>query len=282
VLFRSYTLFRYDQDLQSPELAWRRLVDAARAKARRKKEVAAERENERIRKLLHQVLDLDEREDLELTPTSIQVNGLGYSTPLSSHADGYRATTTWVLDMIAWRMLFSSGLIPDSMTGIVLIDEIEQHLHPKWQRYIISRLQQQFPKLQFIATTHSPLCTAGAGDLTNEQCQLIALSRRRGTVEMEDLALPRGFRADQILTSDAFGLEDTRNPEIGEKVAEFRDLANRIRLTRKERDKRNRLRRFINARVPEAAQFEDERKLRDELRLLINELSAAKSIKQRK
>src|SRR6266540_3712222 len=272
-----YTLFRYDQDLQSPELCWRRLVDAARKKARVKKEVAADREDERIRKLLHQVLDLGDREDLELTPTSIQVNGLGYSTPLSSHADGYKATTTWVLDMIAWRMLFSSGLVPDSMTGIVLIDEIEQHLHPKWQRYIISRLHQQFPKLQFIATTHSPLCTAGTGDLTTDECQLISLSRTRGTVDKEILSLPRGLRADQILTSEAFELEDTRNPEIGEKVALFRQLSQKTRLTATERTRLARLRRFINDRVPEAAQFEEEREVRDSLRNLIKEIKNSRS-----
>lgn len=268
-----YTLFRYDQALQSPELCWRRLVDAARKKALRgKQEKAAERENNRISKLLHQVLDLGDREDLELTPTSIQVNGVGYSTPLSSHADGYKATTTWVLDMIAWRMLFNSGLVPDTMTGIVLIDEIEQHLHPKWQRYIISRLHQQFPRLQFIATTHSPLCTAGTGDLTTDECQLISLSRRRGTVEKETLSLPRGLRADQILTSEAFDLEDTRNPEIGSKVALFRELSDRARLTRSERARLARLRRFINETVPEAGQFEEERNMRDSLKDLIKEI----------
>jgi predicted ATP-binding protein involved in virulence len=277
-----YTLFRYDQPLQSPELGWRRLLDAARKKSKGKEqEKAAKIEDDRIRELLHHVLVLENGEELELTPMGIQVNGVGYSTPLSSHADGYKATTTWVLDLIAWRMLFNRGLMPETMTGIVLIDEIEQHLHPSWQRYIISRLHQQFPKLQFIATTHSPLCTAGTGDLTEEDCQLIALSRGRGTVEPEFLSLPRGLRADQILTSDAFDLEDTRNPEIGEKVAQFRELSYRSRLSQSERRKLNKLRRFINERVPEAAQFEEERKLRDDLRHLIKELHSQKQTRRK-
>jgi predicted ATP-binding protein involved in virulence len=270
-----YTLFRYDQALQSPELGWRRLLDAARKKAKgRNSERAAEQEDTRIKELLHDVLVLEKNEEIELTPTGIQVKGLGYSTPLSSHADGYKATTTWVIDLIAWRMLFNRGLMPDSMTGIVLLDEIEQHLHPRWQRYIISRLHQQFPKLQFIATTHSPLCTAGTADFTEEQCQLISLVRQRAIVEPERLALPRGLRADQILTSDAFELDDTRNPEIGEKVAQFRELFEKPRLNPTQRRRFNSLRRYIDERVPEAGQFEEERRLRDELRELLEQLES--------
>ena len=43
------------------------------------------------------------------------------------------------------------------MQGIVLIDEIDLHLHPRWQRIIVPALLEAFPKLQFVATTHSPL-----------------------------------------------------------------------------------------------------------------------------
>jgi hypothetical protein len=268
-----YTLFRYDQALQGPELGWRRLLDLARRGARGSRpEAAARREDARIRKLLRRVLVLGKGEEIELAHNGIQVKGLGYTTPLTSHADGYKATTALVLDLIAWRMLSNRGLLPETMTGIVLIDEIEQHLHPKWQRYIIGRLHQQFPKVQFIATTHSPLCTAGTADLTEEQCQLVALSRSRNTVEPECLPLPRGLRADQILTSNAFDLDDTRNPEIGEKVAEFRELFGKSRLTPTEKRRFNLLRRYIDDRVPEAGQFEEERNLRNELKALLGQL----------
>jgi hypothetical protein len=80
------------------------------------------------------------------------------------------------------------------------------------------------------------------------------------------------LRADQILTSEAFDLEDTRNPEIGSKVALFRELSDRARLTRSERARLARLRRFINETVPEAGQFEEERNMRDSLKDLIKEI----------
>ncbi len=55
-------------------------------------------------------------------------------------------------------------------TGIVLIDEIDLHLHPRWQRKVIGRLTETFPKLQFIVTTHSPLIL---GSVRSENIRLL-------------------------------------------------------------------------------------------------------------
>ncbi|WP_243406916.1 AAA family ATPase [Cuspidothrix issatschenkoi] len=46
-------------------------------------------------------------------------------------------------------------------TGIILIDEIDLHLHPQWQRIVISSFRKTFPKCQFIVTTHSPQVLKG-------------------------------------------------------------------------------------------------------------------------
>ena len=48
--------------------------------------------------------------------------------------------------------------------GVVLIDEIDLHLHPRWQRSIMADLRRVFPKIQFIATTHSPIIISAAKD----------------------------------------------------------------------------------------------------------------------
>ncbi len=72
-------------------------------------------------------------------------------------SDGYRTTLAMVMD-IASRMTEASLVTEDilSTEGIVLIDEIELHLHPGWQQTILSNLMRTFPKVQFIVTTHSP------------------------------------------------------------------------------------------------------------------------------
>lgn len=77
----------------------------------------------------------------------------------SELSDGFRSALSLTAD-IAYRMAILNPQYLEDVTkkteGIVLIDEIDQHLHPRWQRNIISSLMSIFPKVQFIVTTHSP------------------------------------------------------------------------------------------------------------------------------
>ena len=87
----------------------------------------------------------------------------------------------------------------------LLVDESEQHLHPTWHCNIIRILPCQFPKTQFLATSHSPLCASGLADLDDEICELVLLasSEEEGPVTSEIITSLRGLRADQVLTSKA-------------------------------------------------------------------------------
>jgi hypothetical protein len=263
-----YTLFRYDQPLQSPELAWRRAL----ARARRAGNEASVAKN--LKNLLRQVLMLEPEVDAIHLNDRIVVTKHHRSTPLADTSDGYKSTTTWILDLMSWHLLFSPRARADSLRGIVLLDEIEQHLHPRWQRYVISRLRRAFRHVQFIATSHSALCAAGAADLTEDECALYRtlFSAAKRSVAAENIALPRGLKADQILTSEAFGLPETRNPTLGEKVAEFRCLVRSYRRTPDEQRRLIQLRRTLRHAVPSAAQFEDERRLRAEMWQLVRKL----------
>lgn len=79
--------------------------------------------------------------------------------PFNYLSDGYRNMLAVVAD-IAHRMARLNPHLGDDVLqetpGIVLIDELDLHLHPKWQRDIVDNLRKIFPKVQFIATTHSP------------------------------------------------------------------------------------------------------------------------------
>ena len=101
-----------------------------------------------------------------------QLEDLMYKTedlvlPLSDLSSGYQSLIWMVFD-IAYRMAI---LNPNKRSevcatkGIVLIDEIDMHLHPKWQWNIIDSLRKTFPNVQFIATTHSPILFASAKDV---------------------------------------------------------------------------------------------------------------------
>lgn len=124
---------------------------------------------------------------------------------------GYQAALTWMVDLAA-RMLerYPDSPNPLAEPAIVLVDEIDLHLHPKWQRELITKLRTTFPKTQFIVTAHSPLIVQAAPDAN------IALLKRVGDhVEIEnDVDHIRNWRADQILTSDLFGLESARPPHL--------------------------------------------------------------------
>lgn len=83
----------------------------------------------------------------------------GREIPFSSLSDGQRSLIVLASDM-AWRTAqlnphYGSDA-PRKTVGIVLIDEIELHLHPQWQRAVIGNLMRAFENIQFVVTTHSP------------------------------------------------------------------------------------------------------------------------------
>jgi hypothetical protein len=104
-----------------------------------------------------------------------------------------------------------------------MIDEIGAHLHPTWKMKIVSQLRKTFPKLQFICTTHDPLCLKGF-----KQGEIVVLRKDKDgkvfMVNQEDLPNPEIMRADQLLTSPYFGLSSTIDPEIEEAFEEYYDL----------------------------------------------------------
>jgi predicted ATP-binding protein involved in virulence len=74
-------------------------------------------------------------------------------------SDGYRNMLGMVADIAERCVTLNPQLGADAVEqtpGVVLIDEIDLHLHPKWQRHVVTDLLRAFPKVQFLATTHSP------------------------------------------------------------------------------------------------------------------------------
>lgn len=97
-----------------------------------------------------------------------------------------------------------------------MVDEVDLHLHPSWQRIVVDTLSQTFPRLQFILTTHSPIV---AGTLEPDNIWVLE-SQEDGSVT------PRryherifGLSADQILTSSYFNLLTTRAPEAENEIS---------------------------------------------------------------
>ena len=103
--------------------------------------------------------------------------------PINQLSDGYKSTISLVAD-IAYRMAVLNpqllGSVCSQTDGIVLIDEVDLHLHPEWQQQILADLTAIFPKVQFIVTTHAPAVISSVEQecvrvLHNNQIDLPAL-----------------------------------------------------------------------------------------------------------
>ena len=99
----------------------------------------------------------------------------------------------------------------DVAEGLVLLDEIGAHLHPRWKMRIVKSLRQVFPRVQFVATTHNPLCLRG---LKENEVVVMRRNAEDQIVALTDLPPVEGLRVDQLLTSEHFGLNSTVDPEI--------------------------------------------------------------------
>ena len=163
--------------------------------------------------------------------------------PMSGLSLGYRTTTGWVVDL-AWRLCNRYPNSPDPLSepAVVLIDEIDLHLHPLWQRRIIKDLSSLFPATQFIATSHSPLIVQVA-----EDANLILLEKQEGQVKIRNYPNEsRNLRVDQILTRLLFRVPSSRSPSIQSLLDERAKLLGKMDRTEKEENRLRDIRRQID------------------------------------
>jgi predicted ATPase len=151
----------------------------------------------------------------------------GIELSWSDMSDGYRSALALIADIM--RHLVSSfgfqGLLSKDRegrlcfehSGVVLIDEVDAHLHPEWQREIGFWLKQRFPKLQFLVTTHSPLICQAAdpGGIFHLPEPGSGEAPRRLTPE--EFTHTIASRPNAILRGPAFGLPNTASPLAVEK-----------------------------------------------------------------
>lgn len=148
--------------------------------------------------------------------------------PVRSLSLGYQALIAWMVDL-ASRFLdqFGGHENPLAQPAVVLVDEIDLHLHPTWQRTLMTYLGELFPATQFIASAHSPLVVQGA-----DGANVVVLRRDGDHVCLENSpAEIRNWRVDQILTSDLYGLPTARPPHLDRFLHERRTILTKPSLT---------------------------------------------------
>lgn len=139
----------------------------------------------------------------------------GVKVSFEAMSDGYRSYIGWIADLLYHVCMgCPSGAKLVDNRGIVLLDEVDLHLHPEWQREVVPVISKELPNLQFVLTTHSPIIV---GTLEQGNIWLMEESEKgSGPLQMETEV--HGLNADQVLTSDAFGLTTSRAGAFVEKM----------------------------------------------------------------
>ena len=209
----------------------------------------------------------DELMPNQITVDRVDSDGLwlkdrnGLQLAWNDMSDGYRSALALLADIL--RHLINAygieGLAerdPDGKWqivkgGVVMIDEIDAHLHPEWQREIGFWLKKHFPKIQFLVTTHSPIICQAA-----DENGLFVLPEPGGSespraLTTEEYNVVISSRPDTILLTPAFGLQNTRSPRAVEGRAEYAKLMAKQRagakLSKEEQAKAQQLQLFADS-----------------------------------
>ena len=222
--------------------------------------------------MLKDILNLEDNVEIQLKGNGIFFLSDESEVELKAIGDGHRSLTTLTLDILSWIYLYKfkevKGNVWDpiyvsEVKGIVIIDEMEKHLHPSLQRKIISQLHEKFKNIQFIISTHSPLCVSGTADVGEiDNPEYIIYSsyiNEEGNADLEELDIPKGLRYDQILI-DYFKLPTTINEKLESIILRLRELFMKEVLEPDEQNELNKLDKTLKEYYPLLSEGLEERK----------------------
>lgn len=138
---------------------------------------------------------------------------------VSELSDGYQSMLGMAVDIM--EVMYGVYDSMKSAQGIVLIDELGNHFHPAWRLQCVSALRNAFPQVQFIYSTHEPLCLRG---LHEGEVAVLMRDRQRQIYALEELPPVDRLRVDQLLSSEHFGLRSTVDPAMEVRIKEYETL----------------------------------------------------------
>jgi ABC-type sulfate/molybdate transport systems ATPase subunit len=129
---------------------------------------------------------------------------------------GYQSVIALATDVM--KVVLELWDTPAVAEGVVIVDELGAHLHPRWRMRIVEALRGIFPRVQFLASTHDPLCLRGLAD---GEVVVLRHGSDGNVVVLDDLPPATSMRIDQLLASEHFGLGSTVDPELDGLFAEY-------------------------------------------------------------
>jgi predicted ATP-binding protein involved in virulence len=158
-----------------------------------------------VKKMLMAILD-NNLTDIQINDGKVNFMERGSSVTINELSEGYKSVIIWVSDLLS-RLI---KLQPNTQNikdfrGIVLVDEIDLHLHPKWGYSIVEKLRGWFPNIQFIFTTHSPTVILGS----SEDAIFFKIYKEDGISKIsQPVDNIKNLMANSVSTSPLFNLPD--------------------------------------------------------------------------
>ncbi|MDR6845680.1 AAA family ATPase [Flavobacterium granuli] len=178
----------------------------------------------RVVPAFYDVLALRGDDRLHRTGGRINISHCNIDNELEDTSDGYKTVVALVSDIMQTLSGDLAGY--HNTNGIVFIDEIGNHLHPRWRAKIVGALRNAFPELQFIVTTHEPLCLRG---LSHGEVAVMVRDKIHEVRCLGKELLPdhSAMSIEQLLTSDLFGLIDVMDSDVEKNFEEYYELLSR-------------------------------------------------------
>jgi len=210
------TFFEWFRDREDRENQNRKYIDAL---IKPEDYVFPDPQLEAVRQALQEFLpEFKNINVIRNNPPRMEVTKNGEILRIDQLSDGEKCLIAMISDL-ARRLAIANPKRDNPLEGegIVLIDEIELHLHPKWQRMIVSKLLEVFPNCQFIISTHSP------NVITHVKPEsLYLLEQFQGKINVSKPQESYGKTVERIL-EDLMGLTTTRPDEVNVKLREIYD-----------------------------------------------------------
>lgn len=199
--------------------------------------------------------------------------------PLEAISQGTTSLIGWVGILLQrlYEIYGEEEEDPTKKYALVLMDEIDAHLHPAWQQSLIHNLRTIFPNVQFIATTHSPLIVGG---MPPEQVFRFARDDDGRVVQQPVHSEMTLGRADQILTGDLFGLKTTLDSITQDEIENYKRLLGKTVRTKSEQAEFERVREILRFRIPFPAESAAEREAQKQARDLLLRQVRSTSVKR--
>jgi hypothetical protein len=149
--------------------------------------------------------------------------------PATWLSHGYQAAIAWLADVVGHILWEASAaglsieIEPEDMEGLVLVDELDLHLHPRWQVGLIPALKQTFPRLQFVVTTHSPMLLAG---LEADEIVILEQDPESGDIVPRYTEQPAKLLTGTEMLERYFGIDRLYPVNLAEELRRYGDLAN--------------------------------------------------------